>query len=99
MLALNRETGFFEYQAAGVLHGVIESCGVPYEFLEERFPPDVYDMVDALTRIEGEDDEAFLNRAAKVPGALLVKEACIRDHLDRLGFLEDEGMRTRLQQD
>ena len=75
---------------------MIEDCDVPDGFLEERFPAEVCDMVDALTHIDGEDYPAFLRRVARTPGALLVKEADIRDNYGRLNLVADSAVRERL---
>jgi (p)ppGpp synthase/HD superfamily hydrolase len=98
MLAVRERGGTPDQQAAAVLHDVIEDCGVSDEFLEQRFPQTVCDMVDALTRQEGEEYDAFLRRVAITPGALLIKEADIRDNHGRLDLIADEDTRDRLQQ-
>jgi (p)ppGpp synthase/HD superfamily hydrolase len=84
MFAVRERGGSVAQQAAAVLHDVIEDCDVPDGYLEQRFPSEVCDMVDALTHIEGEDYPAFLRRVARTPGALLVKEADIHDNYGRL---------------
>src|SRR5688500_10666886 len=68
MLAVRERGGSVEQQAAAVLHDVIEDCDVPDDFLTARFPTAVCDLVDALTKIDGEDYEGFLRRVAKAPG-------------------------------
>jgi (p)ppGpp synthase/HD superfamily hydrolase len=97
MLAVRERSGTAAQQAATVLHDVIEDCDVSDDFLEERFPTEVCDVVDALTHQEGEDYPAFLRRAAKTPSALLVKEADIRDNHGRLNLVADLAVRERLQ--
>ena len=96
LLAVRERSGTVAQQAAAVLHDVIEDCDVPDGFLEERFPAEVYDMVDALTHIDGEDYPTFLRRVAKTPSALLVKEADIRDNHGRLNLVADLAVRERL---
>ena len=49
------------------MHDVIEDCDVPDDFLEQRFPVEVCDMVDVLTHIDGEDYPVFLRRVARTP--------------------------------
>ena len=48
-----------EQQVAAVLHDVIEDCDVPHDFLAERFPAEACDLVRCLTKVPGEDYEAF----------------------------------------
>ena len=97
MLAVREKGGTVEQQAAAVLHDVIEDCDVPDDFLAARFPDPVCDIVDALTHQEGEDYEAFIRRAIKTPGAMLVKEADIADNYGRLHQLQDAATRERLK--
>jgi (p)ppGpp synthase/HD superfamily hydrolase len=98
MLSVRERGGTPHQQAAAVLHDVLEDCDVSEDFLEQRFPEEVCDMVDALTHQDGEEYDAFRRRAAKTPGALLIKEADIRDNYGRLHQLQDEETRRRLQQ-
>lgn len=58
------------------------------DFLAARFPESVCDMVDALTRQDGEDYEGFIRRAVKTAGTKLVEEADI----------QDDATRSRLQE-
>ena len=97
MLAVRELGGTPQQQAAAVLHDVLEDCDVSEDFLEQRFPSEVYEMVDALTRQEGEEYEAFLRRVAMAPGALLIKEVDIRDNHGRLHLIEHAGTMDRLQ--
>jgi hypothetical protein len=97
MLAVRERGGSPHQQAAGVLHDVIEDCDVSEDFLVERFPSEVCDLIDALTHIDGEDYPSFLQRVAKTPGALLVKEADVRDNHGRLHLVTDAAVRERLQ--
>jgi (p)ppGpp synthase/HD superfamily hydrolase len=98
MLAVRKHGGSIEQQAAAVLHDVIEDCGVSDEFLAARFPETVCDMVDALTRQENEDYEELVERAIRVQGAGLIKQADIQDNYGRLHLLQDDGTRLRLRQ-
>jgi (p)ppGpp synthase/HD superfamily hydrolase len=67
MFAVSERSGTVAQQAAAVLHDVIEDCDVPDDFLEQRFPVEVCDMVDVLTHIDGEDYPVFLRRVARTP--------------------------------
>jgi guanosine-3',5'-bis(diphosphate) 3'-pyrophosphohydrolase len=51
MLTVREHGGSVAQQAAAVLHDVIEDCDIPDGFLEQRFPTEVCDMVDALTTV------------------------------------------------
>src|SRR5688572_23766874 len=65
------------------LHDVIEkSEGWTFERLRlDAFPEEVIGAVDALTKRSGEEDEAFVRRAAANPLALPVKKADLEDNL------------------
>jgi (p)ppGpp synthase/HD superfamily hydrolase len=53
MQAVREQGGSIEQQAAAVLHDVIEYSDVPDDFLADRFPDAVCDLVDVLTKVEG----------------------------------------------
>jgi (p)ppGpp synthase/HD superfamily hydrolase len=65
------------------LHDVIEkSEGWTLERLRlDAFPEEIIGAVDALTRRSGEEDDAFVRRAAADPLALQVKKADLEDNL------------------
>jgi len=98
MLAVRERGVCVEQQAAAALHDVIEDCDVPDDFLAARFPAEVCDLVDALTKVDGEDYETSLRRVAKTPGALLIKEADVRDNFTRLHLVDDPATRDRLRE-
>jgi len=97
MQAVRAYGGSVEQQTAAVLHDVIEDCDVPDDFLAARFPSEVCDLVDALTKVEGEDYEVFLRRVARTPGAVLIKEADINDNYGRLHLVQDTAIRSALK--
>jgi (p)ppGpp synthase/HD superfamily hydrolase len=96
MLAVRERGGSIEQQAAAVMHDVLEDCDVPDGFLVQRFPIEICDLVDGLTKVEGEDYGSFLRRVVRTPGARLIKEADIADNYGRLHLVEDEAPRKRL---
>ncbi len=96
MFAVRDNGGSIEEQIAAVLHDVLEDCDVTDDFLEQRFPPGVCDIVDAVTHQDGEDYPAFLRRVALTAGALLVKEMDILDNYGRLHLIQDAETRWRL---
>jgi (p)ppGpp synthase/HD superfamily hydrolase len=65
------------------LHDVIEkSEGWTLERLRlDAFPEEIIGAVDALTKRSGEEDDAFVRRAATNPLALQVKKADLEDNL------------------
>jgi (p)ppGpp synthase/HD superfamily hydrolase len=72
-----------EARIAAVLHDVVEDTAVTLEELKgEGFPASVLEAVDALTKREGEDYEAFIRRVAPNPIAREVKLADLRDNSD-----------------
>ena len=72
-----------EARMAAVLHDVVEDGDVTLEQLRaEGFADVVVEAVDALTKREGEDYEAFIRRVAPIPIAREVKLADLRDNSD-----------------
>jgi (p)ppGpp synthase/HD superfamily hydrolase len=97
MLAVRERGGTIEQQAAAVLHDVIEDCDLPPDCLTGRFPAAVCDLVDAVTKVEGEDYDSFLRRVVRTPDATLIKKADIDDNLGRLHLFQDARVRERLK--
>ena len=72
-----------EARLAAVLHDVVEDTAVTLDELRaEGFPASVLEAVEALTKREGEDYEAFIRRVAPNPIAREVKLADLRDNSD-----------------
>lgn len=71
-------------KTVALLHDVVEKGpGWTLERLRaEGFPQGIVDAVDALSRRDGEDEEAFVRRAASVPLAVPVKRADLADNLE-----------------
>lgn len=68
---------------AAVLHDVVEDTEWTLERLRAAgFPAEVVSAVDAVTRREGEDYDAFVRRAARDPIGRAVKLADVEDNLD-----------------
>ncbi len=80
-MMLNVDT--LEARMAAVLHDVVEDSGVTLEQLRaEGFPDAVVDAIEAQTKREGEDYDAFIGRVAPNPLARSVKLADLRDNSD-----------------
>jgi (p)ppGpp synthase/HD superfamily hydrolase len=72
-----------EARMAAVLHDVVEDTTVTFDDLRAAgFPASVLEAVEALTKREGEDYEAFIRRVAPNPIAREVKLADLRDNSD-----------------
>lgn len=72
-----------EARMAAVLHDVVEDTAVTLEQLRaEGFPEAVIDAVEALTKRDGEDYEAFIRRVAPNAIARKVKLADWRNNSD-----------------
>jgi (p)ppGpp synthase/HD superfamily hydrolase len=72
-----------EARMAAVLHDVVEDTTVTLDELRAAgFPATVLEAVEALTKREGEDYEAFIRRVAPNPIAREVKLADLRDNSD-----------------
>jgi (p)ppGpp synthase/HD superfamily hydrolase len=68
---------------AAVLHDVVEDSPLTLEDLRARgFPPEVVEVVDCLTKREGEPYDRLIGRAAANPIALRVKMADLEDNMD-----------------
>jgi len=66
-----------------LLHGVVEDGGPgTWECLQEAFPTEIAEAVNGLTRREGEDYEAFIDRCASNELATEVKLADLADNMD-----------------
>ncbi|MEU6976662.1 HD domain-containing protein [Streptomyces sp. NPDC046371] len=84
--------------AAAWLHDAVEDAALSPGWLAgAALPPEVKEMVRALTKRPGEDLEGYTRRILATPGALLVKEADLAHNADpaRLAVL-DPPTRDRL---
>jgi (p)ppGpp synthase/HD superfamily hydrolase len=79
-----RRNGADEYQQmAGLLHDSVEDEGCTVEQLQDLgVPARVLELVDALTHRKTEDDDEYLSRLARTPGAVLIKRADIENNSD-----------------
>ncbi len=69
-------------QLTALLHDVVEDTPVTLEDLRQAgYPEEVVRAVDALTRRDGEEYEAFVERAGSDPLARRVKIADLEDNL------------------
>jgi (p)ppGpp synthase/HD superfamily hydrolase len=77
------------------LHDVVEKGkGWTLDRLrEEGFPPDVISAVDAMTRREDEEWEAFVRRAASSSVAKPVKLADLEDNLSQVQTIGEDGQK------
>lgn len=67
----------------GLLHDVVEDCPQwPLERLREHFPPHITEAVEALTKRDGEDYMAFIERVKLNEIAARVKLNDIADNMD-----------------
>ena len=86
---------------AAVLHDVVEDTGVTLDELRERgLDESVVAAIETLTKRDGEDYRAFIERVAQNPIARAVKLADLADNLDpdRLAALPaEEQQRLRAQ--
>jgi len=79
MLLVSGETA----RIVAVLHDVVEDTPVTLEQLRESgYSAEVIDAVDALTRRDGEDYFAFVERAGRNQIARAVKLADLADNMD-----------------
>lgn len=77
-----------EAQIAAVLHDVVEDSSITLDSLrEEGFSADVLAAIESLSRRDGEDYDAFIERVVQNSVARQVKIADLKDNMDlsRLG--------------
>jgi GTP diphosphokinase / guanosine-3',5'-bis(diphosphate) 3'-diphosphatase len=84
---------------AAVLHDVVEDTPVTLDKIEARFGKVVRDIVDGVTRREGEVYIDFILRAKKHPGARIIKVADLLHNMSRISNLpkEEQGIIHRYQ--
>ena len=70
-------------QIVAVLHDTIEDTDLTLDkLIEYEFPPEIIAALDALTKREGEDYKAFIERIALNPLAVKVKLLDLYDNID-----------------
>lgn len=76
-----------EQRIVAALHDVVEDCGYTVGDIRAQFGETIAAGVDAMTRRNGEDYDAFIDRCADHPIARIVKLADLADNMDarRLG--------------
>ena len=88
---------------AAVLHDVVEDTGVTVDELRERgLEENVVAAIETLTKRDGEDYRAFIERVAQDPIARAVKLADLADNLDpdrlaALPFEEQQRLRAKYE--
>jgi len=85
---------------AAWLHDTVEDTWVSLDLLRAMgFPPAVIKAVDAVSKRDGETEEAYVERIAASPSAVMVKRADLADNADpvRLAVL-DGSTRERLSE-
>lgn len=79
---------------AALLHDVVEDTPVTLDHLRHiGYPAEVVEMVDNLTKREGEERKAFIRRAGSHRGSWLIKRADLLDNLSTLPPSETSMMR------
>lgn len=71
-----------------LLHDVVEETWVSLGFLEDRFPENIVDAVDALTRRKNETYRMYIKRLCSNELARKVKIADIEDNLSPMRLFE-----------
>ena len=84
-------------KTAAVLHDVVEDTDVTLDGLIQRgFSERIYDIVEVLTKREGENYFDYVKRSRLDPDARIIKKADIQDNL-REPFLFEDSMKERYQ--
>ncbi len=68
--------------AVGLLHDLIEDTKWTEEDLRKEFPDDVVDAVVALTKVDGENYEQYIQRVMANELAIRVKISDLKDNMD-----------------
>lgn len=74
-------SGDAEAAVVSLLHDCVEETWVTLGFLEDRFPEEIVDAVDAITRREGETYRMYIKRLCRNDIARRVKVEDIKDNL------------------
>jgi hypothetical protein len=100
VMMLVKEAGGSEVElAAAALHDVVEDTDTTIEEIAQLFGPEVAGLVDAMSRRDGEDYVAYVERcAAAGPSAIRLKHADLTDNSnpERLALLPAE-LRAELE--
>jgi len=88
-----------ELLLGAVLHDTVEDCEVSLDEIETRFGLVVRNLVDALTRREGEKYFDFVRRTLLNPAAVIIKRADIAHNMSRTANLppSEQGMIHRYE--
>ncbi|KKN98458.1 hypothetical protein LCGC14_0145690 [marine sediment metagenome] len=88
-----------EIQAAGALHDIVEDTTTTIEGIERCFGVRVAELVDLVSRREGETYFDFVKRSATDSDAIKIKKADINDNMrtDRGSYILPDGMRKRYE--
>ncbi len=79
-----------DLMVSGLLHDVVEDCGVTLNEIEEKFGPMVREIVDGVTRRVTPKKEVYIDyirRAKKHPGSRIVKIADLHHNMSRISNL------------
>lgn len=79
-----------DYACVGVLHDVVEDCGVTLSDLYPLFPPQIGASVLAISHRHGERYGDYIERCCTDTIAREVKIADLEDHLSRMDGLPEE---------
>jgi hypothetical protein len=99
MLALIKEgVGDEDLLIAAICHDLVEDTQVTLKQIHDMFGRKVGELVDVLTRRQGETYRASVERVKKNEKASLIKQADLQHNLSRSSGLPDderEGLRSR----
>ena len=72
-----------EEKIVAILHDVVEDTKITLgDLKEKRFPDNILNAVDCMTKRKGEEYEAYIERAKSNPLSLKVKIADLEDNMD-----------------
>lgn len=84
--------------AAALLHDVVEDTEITIDIIHKFFGRGVGEIVDILTRKEGENYFDYIRRTKEYSDTRFIKEMDIKDNLGRIGLITDNRIREGLHE-
>lgn len=84
--------------AAALLHDVVEDTEITIDIIHKFFGRGVGEIVDILTRKEGENYFDYIRRTKEYSDTRFIKEMDIKDHLNRIALITDNNTREGLRE-
>lgn len=76
-----QELGMADMATVACLHDLVEDTKCSLGYIEDRYPEEIVDAVDAISRRDGETYKQYIRRCIKNPIACAVKKQDVLDNL------------------